>query len=80
MAQTNPVVGDIAGNAKKILSWTAKAKRAGAQLVLFPELTVTGYPPEDLLLKPGFIDDNLKAKGWRGSSAPRSRSAGILRP
>ena len=61
MAQTNPVVGDIAGNAKKILSWTAKAKKAGAQLVIFPELTVTGYPPEDLLLKPGFIDDNLKA-------------------
>ncbi|CAG1065637.1 NAD+ synthase (glutamine-hydrolysing) [uncultured bacterium] len=61
MAQMNPVVGDIAGNAKKVLAWTAKAKRAGAHLVLFPELTITGYPPEDLLLKPSFIEENIKA-------------------
>lgn len=61
MAQMNPVVGDITGNAKKILAWTARAKKAGAHLVVFPELTITGYPPEDLLLKPGFIDDNIKA-------------------
>jgi NAD+ synthase (glutamine-hydrolysing) len=61
MAQMNPVVGDIAGNAKKVLAWTAKAKKAGAHLVLFPELTITGYPPEDLLLKPAFIEDNIKA-------------------
>ena len=61
MAQMNPVVGDITGNARKVLAWTEKAKKAGAHLVLFPELTITGYPPEDLLLKPGFIEDNLKA-------------------
>ncbi|HBG46754.1 MAG TPA: NAD+ synthase [Deltaproteobacteria bacterium] len=61
MAQINPTVGDIRGNAKKILSYTGKAKKAGAGLILFPELSLTGYPPEDLLLKPGFIDDNLKA-------------------
>jgi NAD+ synthase (glutamine-hydrolysing) len=61
MAQMNPVVGDISGNAKKILAWAEKAKKAGAHLVLFPELTITGYPPEDLLLKPGFIEDNLKS-------------------
>ncbi len=61
MAQINPVVGDIRGNAKKILTYAEKARRAGAALVLFPELALTGYPPEDLLLKPGFIDDNLNA-------------------
>jgi NAD+ synthase (glutamine-hydrolysing) len=61
MAQMNPVVGDIAGNANKVLAWTAKAKKAGAHLVLFPELTITGYPPEDLLLKPAFIEENIKA-------------------
>ncbi|MBZ0221088.1 MAG: NAD+ synthase [Candidatus Methylomirabilis sp.] len=61
MAQINPVVGDIRGNAKKIISYAEKARKAGAALVLFPELALTGYPPEDLLLKPGFIDDNLNA-------------------
>ncbi|MBE7415890.1 MAG: NAD+ synthase [Deltaproteobacteria bacterium] len=61
MAQINPVVGDINGNAKKILSYAERARKAGAALVLFPELALTGYPPEDLLLKPGFIDDNLAA-------------------
>lgn len=61
MAQINPVVGDIQGNARRVLSWSEKAKKLGADLVLFPELSITGYPPEDLLLKPRFIDDNLKA-------------------
>ncbi|TAN61484.1 NAD+ synthase, partial [bacterium] len=59
MAQMNPIVGDIAGNAKKILNFTRMARAKGADLVLLPELALTGYPPEDLLLKPGFIDDNL---------------------
>ncbi|HEY4706395.1 MAG TPA: nitrilase-related carbon-nitrogen hydrolase, partial [Thermodesulfobacteriota bacterium] len=61
MAQINPTVGDIKGNCEKILSHAEEAKKRGAGLVLFPELALTGYPPEDLLLKPGFIDDNLKA-------------------
>ncbi|OGP14098.1 MAG: NAD+ synthase [Deltaproteobacteria bacterium GWA2_55_10] len=61
MAQINPTVGDIKGNAEKILSYAEEAKGKGAGLVLFPELALTGYPPEDLLLKPSFIDDNLKA-------------------
>jgi NAD+ synthase (glutamine-hydrolysing) len=59
MAQMNPIVGDITGNAKKILNFTRKARAKGADLVLLPELALTGYPPEDLLLKPGFIGDNL---------------------
>jgi NAD+ synthase (glutamine-hydrolysing) len=55
LAQINPVVGDLAGNRSLILERLDDAKGAGADLVLFPELAVTGYPPEDLLLRPGFV-------------------------
>lgn len=55
LAQINPVVGDLDGNRDLILLRLAEAKDAGADLVLFPELAVTGYPPEDLLLRPGFV-------------------------
>ncbi len=69
-AQINVTVGDLAGNAAKIADFIAKARRAKADLLLFPELAVTGYPPEDLLFKPSFIEANLKAlKGL----APKTR-------
>jgi NAD+ synthase (glutamine-hydrolysing) len=55
LAQINPVVGDLEGNRKLILERLDEAKAHAADLVLFPELAVTGYPPEDLLLRPGFI-------------------------
>jgi len=55
LAQMNTVVGDLDGNASRILERLAQAREAGADLVLFPELAVTGYPPEDLLLRPGFL-------------------------
>jgi len=55
LAQINPVVGDLDGNRALILQRLAEAKDAGADLALFPELAVTGYPPEDLLLRPGFV-------------------------
>jgi NAD+ synthase (glutamine-hydrolysing) len=55
LAQINSVVGDLDGNRERVLERLEEAKRAGADLVLFPELIVTGYPPEDLLLRPGFI-------------------------
>src|SRR6185436_5856 len=61
MAQINVVVGDVEGNARKILDWIDRARRADADIVAFPELALTGYPPEDLLLKPQFIDANLSA-------------------
>jgi NAD+ synthase (glutamine-hydrolysing) len=57
LAQINPTVGDIAGNEAKVREYLARARSAGAQLVLFPELAVTGYPPEDLLLKEHFLAD-----------------------
>jgi NAD+ synthase (glutamine-hydrolysing) len=55
LAQINSVVGDIDGNSARVVEWLGQARDAGADLVLFPELVVTGYPPEDLLLRPGFI-------------------------
>ena len=59
LAQINPTVGDLEGNKTKILSYMDRAREAGADLVAFPELALTGYPPEDLLLKPSFIKDNI---------------------
>jgi NAD+ synthase (glutamine-hydrolysing) len=57
LCQMNPTVGDIVGNEAKIIEGIDGARRAGAQLVLFPELAITGYPPEDLLLKEHFLRD-----------------------
>jgi NAD+ synthase (glutamine-hydrolysing) len=56
LAQINVTVGDLAGNAARILQALAQAARFEPDIVIFPELTLAGYPPEDLLLKPGFID------------------------
>ncbi|NWF93564.1 MAG: NAD+ synthase [Syntrophaceae bacterium] len=61
LCQINTTVGDIEGNTKKILDYIERGKKAGADLLVFPEMAVTGYPPEDLLLMPKFIDANLKA-------------------
>lgn len=61
MAQINPIVGDLSGNVIKIVSYLRKAKTLKADIVAFPELAVTGYPPEDLLLKPQFVNDNIDA-------------------
>ncbi|MDQ3849639.1 MAG: NAD+ synthase [Actinomycetota bacterium] len=61
LAQINAVVGDIAGNAAMVCEQLARAREAGAQLVLFPELALTGYPPEDLLLKEHFLSDARSA-------------------
>jgi NAD+ synthase (glutamine-hydrolysing) len=61
LCQISTTVGDIEGNTKKILGYIAKGKKMGADLLVFPEMAVTGYPPEDLLLMPKFIDANLKA-------------------
>ena len=55
LAQMNTVVGDLDGNLERITARLEEAKDAGAELVLFPELATTGYPPEDLLLRPGFL-------------------------
>src|SRR4029079_11869531 len=56
LAQIDTVVGDVDGNRDRILARLAEAKDANADLVLFPELAVNGYPPEDLLLRPSFLE------------------------
>ena len=61
LAQINTTVGDLEGNAAKAVESIERAKEAGADLVAFPELTTTGYPPEDLLFKQQFIQGNLDA-------------------
>ncbi|OGS35302.1 MAG: NAD+ synthase [Elusimicrobia bacterium RIFOXYB2_FULL_49_7] len=59
LAQINCTVGDLVGNSNKILERILEAKELGVDIVSFPELALCGYPPEDLLLKPKFIEDNL---------------------
>ncbi len=61
LAQINPVVGDLQGNAAKIERFYRRAVEADAQLVVYPELCLCGYPPEDLLYKKHFLQDNLSA-------------------
>jgi NAD+ synthase (glutamine-hydrolysing) len=61
LAQINATVGDLPGNAEQIVSAANRAAALGADVVLFPELALTGYPPEDLLLRPRFVSDSLDA-------------------
>jgi len=71
LAQVNATVGDIAGNVRKILSACDRAKEAGARLVVFPEMVVTGYPPEDLLLRASFLEENIAVADSRNQPAAR---------
>ncbi len=61
LGQLNLTVGDLAGNVERMAASAAQAAEAGAELVCFPELSITGYPPEDLVLRPEFVRDNLAA-------------------
>lgn len=72
LAQINATVGDIEGNAKKIKEGIERAKEVQADLVAFPELSVTGYPPEDLLFKPHFIARNIEAVHELAKGVPKS--------
>ena len=74
LAQVNPIVGDLAGNAGLVIDGIERARQAQVDIVCFPELVITGYPPEDLVLKPSFVRDNLAqldliAAATRGISA-----------
>ena len=60
LAQANATVGDLDGNAAKVLEYTERAKAIGADLVVFSEMFLVGYPPEDLLLKPHFVQDSIR--------------------
>ncbi|MGI0156393.1 MAG: nitrilase-related carbon-nitrogen hydrolase, partial [Thermoplasmata archaeon] len=74
--QLNTVVGDLDGNVSRVLGALAEAESLGADLAVFSELAITGYPPEDLLLKPGFVSDNLSA--LRKVAAETGRCAAVV--
>jgi NAD+ synthase (glutamine-hydrolysing) len=71
LCQLNPVVGDLLGNTEAIIAALARAEEAGADVAVFGELAVTGYPPEDLLLKPGFVAENLTHLGKIAAASGR---------
>lgn len=58
LGQINPTVGDFSGNARKIIEYARRAQSSGAELILFPELSVCGYPPRDLVERASFVDHN----------------------
>jgi NAD+ synthetase len=61
LVQTNPIIGDFAGNSAKILAWARQAREKGCRLAVFPELSLCGYPPQDLLERPDFIQAHDRA-------------------
>jgi NAD+ synthase (glutamine-hydrolysing) len=61
LAQTNPTVGDLAGNADRLITWTREAAERGAHLAVFTEMFLTGYPVEDLVLRTSFVDASIAA-------------------
>ena len=61
LAQVDTTVGDLDGNVERLTAWASRATEAAADVVVFPELALTGYPPEDLVLRPAFVRDNLQA-------------------
>jgi NAD+ synthase (glutamine-hydrolysing) len=70
IAQINPTIGDFSGNAEKVLSCTVRARAAGCNLVVFPEMCLCGYPPMDLLDYDAFVEENLKALRRVQAEAP----------
>ena len=60
IAQINPTIGDLEGNAKKISDYICKSKKKGVDLLIFPEMVITGYPPQDLLFNRTFIEKNIE--------------------
>ena len=87
--QMNTTVGDLEGNVERILARPRRRRGLGCDLVAFPELAITGYPPEDLLLKPGFVAANREALEklagpspvrWRSSASPRPTATSTTPP
>lgn len=71
LAQINPIIGDLRGNSRLICDFAVRAREGGADLVAFPELAVTGYPPQDLLDSPSFVDDVESTIDRIASEVPR---------
>src|SRR2546430_16455516 len=80
LAQVNPIVGDLDGNASLITDRIKEAREKGADVVCFPELALTGYPPEDLVLKASFVRDNLRQlESVVAATAGKSAGGGTCR-
>ena len=71
LCQINPTVGDLAGNSERVLRYARRAADAGAALAVFPELCLVGYPPQDLLDHPTFVEDAWQALHWVAAHAPQ---------
>ncbi len=80
LCQTNPIVGDLAGNAQKILAWSQRAVDEQADLAVFPELCVVGYPPQDLMDRPSFMDEVNDAVDYVAHQLPSGLAALIGAP
>ena len=79
LAQVNPTVGAIEANARLVMAGMDRARALGCDIVAFPELALTGYPPEDLLFKPAFIEANLRALADVAAREPRPHRGRRLR-
>jgi NAD+ synthase (glutamine-hydrolysing) len=77
LAQINTTVGDIWGNVGRMADALKRAVDSGADLVAFPELTIPGYPPEDLLMRPSFIEENMRALGEFAGQVPEDIVAAV---
>ena len=74
LAQVDPTVGDLAGNAALVRGWTRKAAESGAHLVAFPEMMLTGYPVEDLVFRPTWSTTASVMSSWSwATSTPTAR-------
>ncbi|MGZ4147017.1 MAG: nitrilase-related carbon-nitrogen hydrolase, partial [Actinomycetota bacterium] len=78
LGQLNTTVGDLDGNVARMTKWIARAADQNADLICFPELAITGYPPEDLVLRSSFVDDNLVALDTLAASTAGSSCAVIV--
>lgn len=70
LAQINPIVGNLRGNGQKIINYAQQARSQGADLVVFPEMSVVGYPPQDLLENTLFIEEVQQAVAWIAAAVP----------
>ena len=75
LAQINPTVGDLEGNSRKVIEYIGRARESQADLIAFPELAIPGYPPEDLLLKPQFLEENRR---FMESVVPHSEGIAVI--
>jgi NAD+ synthase (glutamine-hydrolysing) len=78
LGQLNTIVGDLDGNVARMVEWTERAAGQSADLICFPELAITGYPPEDLVLRSHFVEDNLAALDALAASTAGSRCAVLV--